>query len=76
MQNNAEPASDQLTGSRDHEVFFASPHKMELSDSVVKGLQTLADPAYFGLKSFTIFTEGAFRSLLSFPTDSVFGKVS
>ncbi|KAG7317725.1 hypothetical protein KOW79_018760 [Hemibagrus wyckioides] len=45
---------------------------MELSDSVVKGLQTLADPAYFGLKSFTIFTEGAFRSLLSFPTDSVF----
>ncbi|KAK3515876.1 hypothetical protein QTP70_034741 [Hemibagrus guttatus] len=45
---------------------------MELSDSVVKGLQTLADPACFGFKSFTIFTEVAFRSLLSFPTDSVF----
>ncbi|XP_017308136.2 COMM domain-containing protein 3 [Ictalurus punctatus] len=45
---------------------------MELSDSVVKGLQTLADPAYLDLKSFTIFTEAAFSSLLSFPTGSVF----
>ncbi|KAM9436631.1 COMM domain-containing protein 3 [Clarias gariepinus] len=45
---------------------------MELSDSVVKGLQTLADPAYLDLKSFTVFIEGAFRSLLSFPSSSVF----
>ncbi|XP_027032581.1 COMM domain-containing protein 3 [Tachysurus fulvidraco] len=45
---------------------------MELSDSVVKGLQSLSDPASLDLKSFTIFTEAAFRSLLSFPTENVF----
>ncbi|MCI4391454.1 hypothetical protein PGIGA_G00134600 [Pangasianodon gigas] len=44
---------------------------MELSDSVVKGLQTLADPAYMDFKSFRIFTEAAFHSLLAFPTHSV-----
>ncbi|KAF5893963.1 protein AF-10 isoform X4, partial [Clarias magur] len=71
-QNNAEPASDQLIGSRDREVRFASLHKMELSESVVKGLQNLADPAYLDLKSFTVFVEAAFRSLLSFETGSVF----
>lgn len=74
--NIAEPAWDQLTGSRDRDVSLASQHKMELSDSVVKGLQPLADPACLDLKSFIIFTEAAFRSLLSFPTGSVFGKIS
>lgn len=67
---------NQLTGSRDCELLLASLHKMELSDTVVKGLQTLADPANLDLKSFTVFTEAAFRSLLSFPTASVFGKMS
>ncbi|KAL6462896.1 hypothetical protein MHYP_G00293180 [Metynnis hypsauchen] len=43
---------------------------MELSDSVVKGLQTLADPACFDFRSFTAFTEVAFDSLLSSGHDS------
>ncbi|KAL7835537.1 hypothetical protein SRHO_G00278840 [Serrasalmus rhombeus] len=42
---------------------------MELSDSVVKGLQTLADPACFDFRAFTVFTEVAFDSLLSSRTD-------
>ncbi|XP_015462734.2 COMM domain-containing protein 3 isoform X1 [Astyanax mexicanus] len=46
---------------------------MELSDSVVKGLQTLADPACFDLKSFSAFTEVAFDSLLSSTGNGVSG---
>ncbi|XP_066516722.1 COMM domain-containing protein 3 [Hoplias malabaricus] len=38
---------------------------MELSESVVKGLQTLADSASFDFKSFSIFIETAFDTLLS-----------
>ncbi|TRZ00309.1 hypothetical protein DNTS_009906 [Danionella cerebrum] len=38
---------------------------MEVSESVMKGLQTLADPSLFDLKSFILFTEVAFDSLLS-----------
>ncbi|XP_063063427.1 COMM domain-containing protein 3 [Engraulis encrasicolus] len=38
---------------------------MELSDSVQKGLQYLADPVHFDLKTFTTFTDAAFQSLLS-----------
>ncbi|KAL7840834.1 hypothetical protein AOLI_G00261570 [Acnodon oligacanthus] len=43
---------------------------MELSESVAKGLQSLADPGCFDLRSFTAFTEAAFDSLLSPGTDS------
>uniref|UniRef100_A0A9J7X245 COMM domain-containing protein 3 n=2 Tax=Cyprinus carpio TaxID=7962 RepID=A0A9J7X245_CYPCA len=46
---------------------------MELSESVMKGLQTLADPTVFDLKSFTIFTEVAFDSLVSHRGGSVLG---
>ncbi|XP_073686920.1 COMM domain-containing protein 3 [Garra rufa] len=46
---------------------------MELSDSVMKGLQTLADPNVFDQKSFTIFTEVAFDSLVSTRGESVLG---
>uniref|UniRef100_A0A8C2IFZ7 COMM domain-containing protein 3 n=1 Tax=Cyprinus carpio TaxID=7962 RepID=A0A8C2IFZ7_CYPCA len=46
---------------------------MELSESVMKGLQTLADPTVFDLKSFTIFTEVAFDSLVSPRGGSVLG---
>lgn len=49
--------------------------KMELSESVMKGLQTLADPNVFNLKSFTIFTETAFDSLVSSRGESVLGKM-
>ncbi|KAL2085903.1 hypothetical protein ACEWY4_019223 [Coilia grayii] len=38
---------------------------MELSESVQKGLQYLADPVHFDLKTFTAFTEVAFQSLIS-----------
>ncbi len=48
---------------------------MELSESVTKGLQTLADPNVFNLKSFTIFTETAFDSLVSSRGESVLGKM-
>lgn len=48
---------------------------MELSESVMKGLQTLADPTVFDLKSFTIFTEVAFDSLVSPRGGSVLGKM-
>uniref|UniRef100_A0A671N7U6 COMM domain-containing protein 3 n=1 Tax=Sinocyclocheilus anshuiensis TaxID=1608454 RepID=A0A671N7U6_9TELE len=46
---------------------------MELSESVMKGLQTLADPNVFDLKSLTIFTEVAFDSLVSSRSESVLG---
>uniref|UniRef100_A0A8C1JIH3 COMM domain-containing protein 3 n=1 Tax=Cyprinus carpio TaxID=7962 RepID=A0A8C1JIH3_CYPCA len=46
---------------------------MELSESVLKGLQTLADPNVFDLKSFTTFTEVAFDSLDSSRGESVLG---
>uniref|UniRef100_A0A671MN97 COMM domain-containing protein 3 n=1 Tax=Sinocyclocheilus anshuiensis TaxID=1608454 RepID=A0A671MN97_9TELE len=46
---------------------------MELSESVMKGLQTLADPTVFDQKSFTIFTEVAFDSLVSPRGESVLG---
>lgn len=49
--------------------------KMELSESVLKGLQTVADPNVFDLKSFTIFTEVVFDSLVSPRRESVLGKV-
>ncbi|XP_067107931.1 COMM domain-containing protein 3 isoform X3 [Osmerus mordax] len=42
---------------------------MELSESVQRGLQTLADPTIFDLKTFTVFIEVAFRSLLSAHSD-------
>lgn len=48
---------------------------MELSESVMKGLQTLADPNVFNLKSFTTFTEAAFDSLVSSRGESVLGKM-
>ncbi|KAM4606057.1 COMM domain-containing protein 3 [Polymixia lowei] len=38
---------------------------MELSESVQKGLQSLADPSLFDLKSFAVLIDVAFRSLLS-----------
>ncbi|KAG5268137.1 hypothetical protein AALO_G00208640 [Alosa alosa] len=38
---------------------------MELSESVQKGLQYLADAVHFDLKSFSAFTEVAFGSLVS-----------
>ncbi|XP_062841373.1 COMM domain-containing protein 3 [Trichomycterus rosablanca] len=47
---------------------------MELSDSVIKGLQTLSDPAHFNLKTFTTVTEAIFDSLLSPHTSSVFDQ--
>ncbi|XP_067234190.1 polycomb complex protein BMI-1-A isoform X2 [Chanodichthys erythropterus] len=46
---------------------------MELSESVMKGLQTVADPNVFDLKSFTIFTEVVFDSLVSPRRESVLG---
>lgn len=49
---------------------------MELSESVTKGLQTLADPNVFDQKSFTIFTEVAFDSLVSSAAESVLGKMA
>ncbi len=54
---------------------LASLLKMELSESVMKGLQTLAEPNVFNLKSFTIFTEAAFDSLVSSRGESVLGKM-
>lgn len=49
---------------------------MELSESVQRGLQTLADPTVFDLKTFTVFIEVAFRSLLSAHSDhSILGKI-
>ncbi|CAL8292909.1 unnamed protein product [Lota lota] len=42
---------------------------MELSDSVQKGLQSIADPSLFDLKSFTVLIDIAFRSLLSAHAD-------
>merc|ERR1712131_12779 len=39
--------------------------KMELSESVQKGMQCLSDTTLFDLKSFTVLMEVAFRSLLS-----------
>ncbi|KAA0704785.1 Polycomb complex protein BMI-1-A [Triplophysa tibetana] len=44
---------------------------MELSESVTKGLQALADPNLFDLKSFTIFTEVTFGSLVSSAGETV-----
>uniref|UniRef100_A0A674DQZ9 COMM domain-containing protein 3 n=1 Tax=Salmo trutta TaxID=8032 RepID=A0A674DQZ9_SALTR len=38
---------------------------MELSESVQKGLQSLADPTLFDLKTFSVLIELAFRSLLT-----------
>lgn len=49
--------------------------KMELSESVMKGLQTVADPNVFDLKSFTIFIEVVFDSLVSPRRESVLGKL-
>lgn len=49
--------------------------KMELSESVMKGLQNVADPNVFDLKSFTIFTELVFDSLVSPRRESVLGKM-
>lgn len=46
---------------------------MELSESVTKGLQTLADPVLFDPKSFTIFTEIAFDSLVASGVETVLG---
>lgn len=47
---------------------------MELSDSVQKGLQYLADPVHFDLKTFTTFTDAAFQSLLSSQSECGLGK--
>lgn len=49
---------------------------MELSESVTKGLQALADPSLFDLKSFTIFTEVSFDSLVSSAGETVLGKMA
>lgn len=49
---------------------------MELSESVTKGLQALADPNLFDLKSFTIFTEVAFGSLVSSAGETVLGEMA
>lgn len=46
---------------------------MELSESVMKGLQILADPNVIDLKSYTIFTEVAFDSLVSPRSESALG---
>ena len=49
---------------------------MELSGSVQRGLQTLADPTVFDLKTFTVFLEVAFQSLLTAHSDhSILGKI-
>ncbi|XP_038829025.1 COMM domain-containing protein 3 isoform X1 [Salvelinus namaycush] len=42
---------------------------MELSESVRKGLQSLADPTLFDLKTFSVLIELAFRSLLTAHAD-------
>ncbi|XP_020349856.1 COMM domain-containing protein 3 isoform X1 [Oncorhynchus mykiss] len=42
---------------------------MELSESVQKGLQSLADATFFDMKTFSVFIEVAFRSLLSAHAD-------
>ncbi|KAK6299569.1 COMM domain-containing protein 3 [Coregonus clupeaformis] len=42
---------------------------MELSESVQKGLQSLADATFFDLKTFSVLIEVAFRSLLSAHAD-------
>lgn len=49
---------------------------MELSESVTKGLQTLADPVLFDPKSFTIFTEIVFDSLVSSGGETFLGKMA
>ncbi|CAL8311578.1 unnamed protein product [Merluccius merluccius] len=46
-----------------------SPANMELSESVQRGLQSLADPSLFDLASFTALTDVAFRSLLAAHAD-------
>uniref|UniRef100_A0AB40E764 COMM domain-containing protein 3 n=1 Tax=Esox lucius TaxID=8010 RepID=A0AB40E764_ESOLU len=43
---------------------------MELSESVQKGLQSLADPMLFDLKTFSVLIEVAFQSLVSAHADS------
>ncbi|KAL1006593.1 hypothetical protein UPYG_G00074220 [Umbra pygmaea] len=43
---------------------------MELSESVQNGLQSLADPVIFDLKTFSVLIDVAFRSLLSAHADS------
>lgn len=47
---------------------------MELSESVQKGLQYLADAVHFDLKTFTAFTEVTFGSLISSQSECVLGK--
>ncbi|KAJ8383297.1 hypothetical protein AAFF_G00222330 [Aldrovandia affinis] len=42
---------------------------MELSEFVQKGLQYLADPEYFDVKTFSVLVEVAFRSLLASHAD-------
>nr|ACN10318.1 COMM domain-containing protein 3 [Salmo salar]ACN12678.1 COMM domain-containing protein 3 [Salmo salar] len=42
---------------------------MELSESVQKGLQSLADATFFDMKTFSVLIEVAFRSLLSAHAD-------
>lgn len=43
---------------------------MELSESVQRGLQSLADPSLFDLNSFPVLVDVSFRSLLSSHADS------
>uniref|UniRef100_A0A667XG36 COMM domain-containing protein 3 n=1 Tax=Myripristis murdjan TaxID=586833 RepID=A0A667XG36_9TELE len=43
---------------------------MELSESVQRGLQSLADPSLFDLSSFPVLVDVSFRSLLSSHADS------
>ncbi|KAG9356077.1 hypothetical protein JZ751_000921 [Albula glossodonta] len=42
---------------------------MELSEFVQKGLQYLADPEYFDVKTFSHLVEVSFRTLLASHTD-------